>query len=550
MTAFSLFHRPTFDAKVSSISSPIQRRALLASIFAFSTRFTEISQPRTAGPSNIPSHEHFRKIAEESVNQALRECLDDSPPLCLLQALILTTFQQLTNGVRGRSWRAIHTCVSIAYDLHLHLVDKNAGKRTATDPNTCLLEEKRRAWWVIWECDVFASTVRKLPTAIDWSNNETWLPIDDELWFNNNNLARSCTLNPDPVVAWKELERSGNQSAKAWFIVVNALMRCAHIIAVPQVYSNKNRSSGVGFTGMDVLQEAQSNLDVLANSLYCLSSALPSNLSYNGEYLNFSAGSSLQDDSAKLSICIMTQLSRLNLHHLRVFNSTYRQLGVANSSSSEHPENATPSNTLDSLDKAAWNVYLAAASEIVNIVRNSSPKHVRYVNPFLSSTIWLAAAAQIVSRKIGPHLVNRRVAESNFDLLQMNLDSYVSFWGVSSSLQQKLKVLAARLETVKTQGATTNGNGTPQITNSGISQIQQPLPTDNGFQYGTATAPQYPGANQQAPLPSMNPSDGSTMDIWSAPQAFNFGSALIPELNANNMWGYGLDELLMYGGFE
>jgi hypothetical protein len=544
MTAFSLFHRPTFDAKVSSITSLIQQRALLASIFAFSARFTEIRQAHTAEPSNIPSHEHFRKIAEESVDQALRECLDDSPPLCLLQALILTTFQQLTNGVRGRSWRAIHTCVSIAYDLHLHLVDKNASKRATTNVNSYLLEEKRRAWWVIWEFDVFAGTIRKLPTAIDWTNNETWLPIDDELWFNNT-VARSCNLNPDPAMAWKQLEKSGNRGVKAWFIVINALMRCSHLVAFPQVYSSNDLLGDYMLSGTDAIQEIQSSLDVLANSLYCLSSALPDNLSYSGEFLNFSTGTSLQDDSAKFSIYVMTQLSRFMLHHLRVFNSTYRQLGVANSSSSQHSEDATPSNTLDSLDRAAWNVYLAAASEIVNIVRNSSPKHVRYVNPFLSSTIWLAAAAQIVSRKIGPHLVNRRVAESNFDLLQMNLDAYVSFWGVSSSLQQKLKVLAAKLETVKT-GPNDIAQETrrPRVTNSCIAV------TDNAFQYSAAIPTQYPAADQQAAIPPMNIPPGTALDVWSAPQTFNFGNALVPELNANNMWGYALDELLMYGGFE
>jgi hypothetical protein len=248
-------------------------------------------------------------------------------------------------------------------------------------------------------------------------------------------------------------------------------------------------------------------------------------------------------------------LSRFMLHHLRVFNSAYRQLGVANSSSSEHVEDVAPSGPLDTLDKAAWNVYLAAASEIVNIVRNSSPKHVRYVNPFLSSTIWLAAAAQIVSRKIGPHLVNRRVAESNFDLLQMNLDAYVSFWGVSSTLQQKLNVLAAKLETINVQGSNSDVTRLEQTpgrrsTNSGTDQMQQSAPTNCIFAYGRTVAAQYAAIDQPVSMPSMNTANGSTLDVWSGPQQFSFGDVLAPDLNACNMWGYGLDELLMYGGFE
>ena len=525
-------------------------------MFAFSARFTDVSQNHTAAQCNIPSHEHFRKIAEESVDQALRECLDDSPPLCVLQALILTTFQQLATGVRGRSWRALHTCVSLAYDLHLHLVDKNTKKRSPNNTEFHLLEEKRRSWWTIWEFDVFASSIRKLPTAIDWTNNETWLPIDNQLWFSNT-AARSCTLNPDPAVAWKELEKSGNRSPQAWFIVVNALARCIHMVAFPQMYSkNENSNSGDdSLSESDAMQAAPPNLDIPANSLYCFSAALPDNLSYSGEFLNFSTGSSLQTDSAKHGIHIMTQLCRFMLHHQRVFNSTYRQLGVVDSSSSEHSEDAAPTNMLDALDKAAWNVYLTAASEIVTIVRNSSPKHVRYVNPFLSSTIWLAAAAQIISRKIGPHIVNRRVAESNLDLLQMNLDAYVSFWGVPSTLQQKLKVLNARLDTIRPQVPNSESSKVQErqsqqtSSSSMVSQVQQPANSNNGVQNGTTIAIQYPPISQQAFAPSMNTAQGLNLDVWPAPQPFNFGDGMIPELTSN-MWEYGLDELLMYGGFE
>lgn len=557
MTAISLFHRPTFDAKVSSISSPIQQRALLASMFAFSARFTGISHIHTTARCNIPSHEHFRKIAEEAVDRALQECLDESPPLCLLQALILTTFQQLTNGVRGRSWRALHTCVSIGYDLHLHLVDKNAHKSMPTASEFCALEEKRRAWWALWEFDVFASTIRKLPTAIDWTNNETWLPIDDELWFDNM-AARSCTLSPDPAVAWKELEKSKNQSPRAWFIVVNALMRCAHMIAFPQVYSTVDQATGEFISATDSMLATQSNLDVLANSLYCLSAALPFKFSYNREFLNFSSGISLQNDSAKHGIHIMTQLCRFMLNHLLVFNSTYRHLGVADSSSSENLGDAAPTNDVDSFDKAAWNVYLAAASEIVAVVRNSSPKHVRHVNPFLSSTIWLAAAAQIISRKIGPHIVDRRVAESNLDLLQMNLDAYVSFWGVSSTLQQKLKVLSARIETVNAPGVGTErvtvSDGQKQPTSSlGIFQAQQFSNASSGIQNKQPNPVQYPNItsfNSQGSIHSMHPAQGANLDGWSTPQPFNFGEGMTLDMTSSNMWGYGLDELLMYGGFE
>ncbi|KAG0646317.1 hypothetical protein D0Z07_8157 [Hyphodiscus hymeniophilus] len=540
MTAFSLFHRPTFAAKVSSISSSSQQRALLASIHVQAMEM-----------SDVLSHDHFRKLAEESIEEALSECLDESPPLCILQALILTTFQQLTNGVRGRSWRALHTCVSVAYDLHLHLVDKNVTTRNSNETEFILQEEKRRAWWTLWEFDVFASTIRKLPTAIDWANNETWLPVDDDLWFSNTS-AISCTLNPDPAVAWKELKKSGNQGSKSWFIVINALMRCGHTIAFPSVYSCDTLHGEVSSVP-ETSRTVQSNLDVLSNSLYCLSSALPNYLSYNGEFLNFLPGRYLHNDSAKHSIHVMMNLCRFMLYHLIVFNSTYRNLGVASTPSSENLASAASLDRFSSLDNAAWNVYLTAASEIVTIIRNSSPKHVRYVNPFFSSTIWLAAAAQIISRKVGPDYVNPRVAESNLDVLQTNLAAYVSFWRVPGTLQQKLNVLNARMETVGGQVLNSEAfrsQTPPNETNIRLSGMNDAQYFNRRFPNIATSAMQYPApASQTFSVPSTNHSQAPNGSVWATQQSLNFDGT-IPDMTPSNIWGYGLDDLLIYGGFE
>ena len=550
MTSFSLFHRPTFVKKVSFIRSPTLQRALLASMFALSSRFMDPRHLQVATQLDVPVHNHFRRLAEESIDRALEECLDEPPTLCLLQALILTTFQQLTNGVRGRSWRALHTCVSIAYDLHLHLVDKNASKRSHSENESTLLEEKRRAWWTIWEFDVFASTIRKLPTAIDWKNNETWLPVNDELWFNNI-LAASCTLNPDPTLSWKELERSGNQSSKAWFIVINALMRCAHVVTSPQVYSSDQRSNDEQSCAAEVIPAVQFNLDVLSNSLYCISAALPDTLSYGGEFLHFSSDYSLHSDSAKYSLHTMLHLCRFTLHSQRVFSSTYRLLRATHSSSSKHPEDAVVVDNLSTVDRAAWNGYLAATTEIVNVIRNSSVKLVRCVNPFVSSTVWLAAAAQIVSRKVGLHYGNPRVTESNLDVLQMNLEAHISFWGVPSMLRQKLEDLKARLEAASIQLPH------PKIPRSQGVHGQSPLnssemfparPLHRVFHNDSNTVMQYP-PHQQVLSSSKDTSQAPNVDAWNASQPFTFDET-VPDLTPNNMWGYGLDELLSYSGFE
>lgn len=514
MTSFSLFHRPSFDIKLAKISSQVQLQALVASMFSFSSRFVQRLRP---GSSKIPSSQHFYDLASRLTETAMNECSDEPFPLHLLQALIQITFQQLTEGVRGRAWRSIGTCVRIAYELQLHLVDK-VSPNNRIHPNLSPDEEKRRAWWVIWEFDVFASTIRRLPTAIDWNENETWLPIDDNIWFANS-CVRSCKLDPDPATAWKRLQQSGNTSSKAWFVVINALMRCAHLLSYPQAYSAASTAEA---------GEVPSGLDILANSLYCLTAALPSNLIYKGEFLRF-APDSLQTDSAKHGIHIMTQLSRFMINHYQVFDSTSRQLGERSASSS------TDSSALTPADQAAWNHYLTAASSIVSLIRNCSPSHIQHANPFLASTIWLAAAAQVVSKSFDDKLVDPRLADSNLDVLQMNLSAFVDFWGVSDTLRVKLGTLESKLK------AFADGESMERVSNS-----QPPRPAR-----AEEMAVQCPQSQPQLMQPTnwMNENEGYVQNMWAEPRFDLVNPSMVPDMNLN-LWGWGMDELMNYGGIE
>jgi len=40
-----------------------------------------------------------------------------------VQAKVLK-FQQLIKGVRGKAWRSVRDCVSLAYEVGLHLIDR------------------------------------------------------------------------------------------------------------------------------------------------------------------------------------------------------------------------------------------------------------------------------------------------------------------------------------------------------------------------------------------------------------------------------------------
>ncbi|KAB2570260.1 hypothetical protein DBV05_g11059 [Lasiodiplodia theobromae] len=194
MTTFSLFHQPSFGAKIQNVKSPAILKAGFAAMLAYSARFETPPPERVSHDSlgsvlvGTPSQSQFHRLSLKFVEDAIAECADEPPSLCLLQVLILTTFNQLVQGVRGRAWRALGRCVRMAYELGLHAVDAgepygSSNRRPSpvgADAVTrwCFDEERRRAWWAIWEMDAFASTIRRCPLGVDWAEMETCLPAD------------------------------------------------------------------------------------------------------------------------------------------------------------------------------------------------------------------------------------------------------------------------------------------------------------------------------------------------------------------------------------
>ena len=67
---------------------------------------------------NPVTHRHtFKVLASQLIDEAVQEFDHSPPPLSLLQAAILLAHGQLTQGVRGKAWRSLGTCVRIAYEL-------------------------------------------------------------------------------------------------------------------------------------------------------------------------------------------------------------------------------------------------------------------------------------------------------------------------------------------------------------------------------------------------------------------------------------------------
>ncbi|OCL03304.1 hypothetical protein AOQ84DRAFT_154229 [Glonium stellatum] len=563
MTSFSLFRRPYFESKLQVISSEKQIEALLASMFSFSARFctgTELQNMGGLG-MNVPSTSYFHSLASRFIDEALEQCVEDTPPLCLLQAMILTTFQLLIEGVRGKAWRTLGGCIRMAYELELHCIDMHPNEaEDQSDITTwCLKEERRRAWWTLWEFDVFASTIRRLPTAIDWTQNSTWLPVDDEAWYGGK-YRRSCVLIVDPAFRWKTLQQSGNTSAKAWFIVTNSLARNALLFSYPQSFSTQSSQQGISSKSAtrkrpipELPKESQMELDILENALRCVSMALPPRLAYQEQSLIFkekglmSMQSTRQEDADIYSIHLMIQLTRFMVYHYAVSSfqfgdaETGKPAQSVDNSSTE--SNNDRSSSSPNQNQGAWNRFLDASNEIITIIRNSSREHVHYVNPLLANTIYLAAAAQVVYRIINPSAVNRRKIDSNIDLLRLTFNSYVSFWNVSSTLQDKLNSLEARLEAIRARDS-------PSIKRRrGIRDVRQPEVPRATFSQDEGRTAAGSSALEQ-PEPIMRTGNSLLGVVPEAPWTFSqqdFTDCTLFTDGSLGYLGFDLDELLTYG---
>ncbi|CAK7235340.1 hypothetical protein SCUCBS95973_009237 [Sporothrix curviconia] len=505
MVAMSLFHQPTFEETLAAVSSsPVQLAALLAAMVGFAVRFqqplqgkvlppeqattTEQTQTNHMPPPPSPpfspfSPKHFLAMARRFIERALDECGDDPPTLAILQACIICTHCELTHGVHGRAWRSLGMCVRLAYEMNLHLVDaKTFPAASPGDARSTAwrdAEEKRRTWWAIWEMDVYASTIRRTPTAMDWTLMEILLPVDDAVWFDDaaaHSMRRSCFMEVDPVRRWKALQASRNQSSKAWFLVINSLMKDARVISSPRGVPLRQEDSDTNmktktktnrekksinrspprkrYTSPPAcpVQEARQKLEILANCVQCFVMALPAHLQYRNQFLSFGndglgtdvdspSSSSSPSPSSSLrqlhcgiyNIFLMTQLSRLMIHRYELFGS--------------HNQHSPPPSS-------AVLPYFEAADNILAIVNRSCEEHIQHINPFLLSTIWLAAAVQLVRRR---HVaIPRAIRESNthqqaliksrFDVLYLTYKRCAAFWNVRTAMEQNLEALEAQLE--------------------------------------------------------------------------------------------------------
>ncbi|KAJ5787365.1 hypothetical protein N7457_002355 [Penicillium paradoxum] len=484
MVAMNIFHEPSFAEKLLNVTSLWQLTALLAAIAGYASHFLNHREgdPSTKTPYQS---EYFVDLAFHYVNKALVDCDDEMPPLCLLQALIVATHCQLAQGVRGKAWRSLGLCIRLAYETNLHVLDSRTAVNT-TDPDKWQAdEEKRRVFWAIWEMDVFASTIRRTPTAIDWRQMEILLPVDNAHWFQGQPTP-SCFMDPDPNQCWKGLQDSGNQSPKAWFLVINSFMKKAQSISDsqwPSAASNLGHYQPNHRTP-DSIEEGRQKLEILANAVRCLSLALPSHMRYYDQYLAFGPPVQGQLESQRQQHCsiynifIMIQLARLMIYRYDAFKPQSRR---SDPNGCPHPEDLSVGATLGRHDSenVAQREYFDAADRILRIVTQSCEEHIKYINPFLASTLWLASAVQLVRKHFARAASNRSLIKSRFDVLYLTYRRCVDFWGTKTALQRNLESLEEQLEARKKQLETRDAQNFQKSSKRALKDagmISQPFP--------------------------------------------------------------------------
>ncbi|KAJ5921437.1 hypothetical protein N7466_009763 [Penicillium verhagenii] len=190
-------------------------------MFALAARFSDLTYLKDLAPT-----ERGKPYAAEAVKvyDSSRQAPEE-PNMNHLQGSILLAFFFYTTGPSSKAWVLTGILIRLAYDLEVDQTDK-IGRNVFPSKDWIELEEIRRAWWLVWELDTFASITCNRPFAIPREEVPVFLPVSDEAWFSGTSTA-STTLKTTPEDAWKSLQGSENQNPRAWFLVANYLSSVA-----------------------------------------------------------------------------------------------------------------------------------------------------------------------------------------------------------------------------------------------------------------------------------------------------------------------------------
>ena len=207
---------------------------LILGIFALAARFSKASV--FAGTDPSMRGDMFASLAAILKDHEIKDIRE--PSLDLVKGCILLAFHTLSAGQTSSGALLVSVCVRFAYDLGLDGIDDDDDVVEGMNNEDLVQggdsdeleawvdkEDLRRVWWAIFELDTFASTLSIQPYGIERGEIKVLLPVSDEHWFQRRPIS-SAHLNQRLGTIWKSLERSDNQTPRAWFLVTNYLKSC------------------------------------------------------------------------------------------------------------------------------------------------------------------------------------------------------------------------------------------------------------------------------------------------------------------------------------
>ncbi|PVH68974.1 hypothetical protein DL98DRAFT_474267 [Cadophora sp. DSE1049] len=248
-----LFHPARFKEKYASLhylsgkqsGGPSREPALILNgMFCLAARFSTASAFCTEEP--IHRGDQFGAEATRLFEELSRELEDSHASLAFLHGVILLTFIALLSGPSRRAWWLTGVCVRLAHELDLHNTDADIICRDV-DPLKLSLdawhnrEERRRAWWLVWDMDTFISATTLRPFAINRRGMHVLLPITDEAWLAADRIS-SSHLDPESTTPWEGLCDLPKQSAWSWFLACIVLLRqVVEVVLWPTTNRELNR---------------------------------------------------------------------------------------------------------------------------------------------------------------------------------------------------------------------------------------------------------------------------------------------------------------------